>query len=173
MWRKFGARRSRCPAHRPGVRSDARGQGVLERFESATTHIFIFRTIPSLVTKNSYIDPLLWGEGLVISSRCGQHLIPFKDGVLEMITEEVAKKQLETLHQEGSVLAEEFGAEQQRRRKIYGKREPQNTVRVVIQNFSEEKRRRKSRSRLRNPCRSMRATSRNAIRVGTAVPCRS
>lgn len=38
-----------------------------------------------------------------------------------MITEETARKQLETLHQEGSSLAEEFGAEQRRRPTLYPK----------------------------------------------------
>ena len=38
-----------------------------------------------------------------------------------MITEDTARKQLETLHQEGSALAEEFGAEQRRRPTLYPK----------------------------------------------------
>ena len=56
-----------------------------------------------------------------------------------MITEETARKQLETLHQEGSALAEEFGAEQLRLRKLYGRRGPKKIGGVVILNFSEGK----------------------------------
>ena len=55
-----------------------------------------------------------------------------------MITEEVAKKQLKTLHKEGSALAEEFGAELQRRWKLYGKQESKNEMRVIIRKFSAD-----------------------------------
>src|SRR5690348_13145225 len=43
-------------------------------------------------------------------------------GLMTMITEDTARKQLETLYQEGSVLAEEFGAEQRRRPTRYRKK---------------------------------------------------
>jgi hypothetical protein len=39
---------------------------------------------------------------------------------------------LETLHQEGTALAEEFGAEQRERQKLYGKREPKKNTGIVI-----------------------------------------
>ena len=55
-----------------------------------------------------------------------------------MITEETARKQLDTLHQEGSALAEEFGAEQLRRRKLYPKQEMKGKVHVVIRKLSED-----------------------------------
>lgn len=60
-----------------------------------------------------------------------------------MITEEVARKQLETLHQEGSALAEEFGAEQQRRRKLYGKRAPKETPGLLIVHVGLQKKEKK------------------------------
>jgi hypothetical protein len=56
-----------------------------------------------------------------------------------MITEENAKKQLQTLHQEGSVLAEEFSAEQLRRGKLYPKRRSKKQLKVVILHFSDKK----------------------------------
>ena len=56
-----------------------------------------------------------------------------------MITEENAKKQLKTLHQEGSALAEEFGAEQLRRGKLYPKRRLKKQLEVVILHFSDKK----------------------------------
>ena len=55
-----------------------------------------------------------------------------------MFTEESARKQLDTLHQEGSALAEEFGAEQRRRRKLYPKQEMKGKVHVVIRKLSED-----------------------------------
>lgn len=55
-----------------------------------------------------------------------------------MITEETARKQLDTLHQEGISLAEEFGAEQLRERKLYGKRKPKHTNGVVVVRFAGE-----------------------------------
>ncbi|HEV2111390.1 MAG TPA: hypothetical protein VGT99_08555 [Gammaproteobacteria bacterium] len=60
-----------------------------------------------------------------------------------MITEEVARKQLETLHQEGSALAEEFGAEQLRRRKLYGKRAPKETPGLLIVHVGLQKKEKK------------------------------
>lgn len=53
-----------------------------------------------------------------------------------MITEDTARKQLETLHQEGSTLAEEFGAEQSRLRKLSGKQGGKKTGGVVILKMS-------------------------------------
>ena len=55
-----------------------------------------------------------------------------------MITEENARKQLDTLHREGSSLAAEFDAEQPRLRKLYRKRTPKNTVRVKIRRLAED-----------------------------------
>ncbi|HEY1774188.1 MAG TPA: hypothetical protein VGH91_13450 [Gammaproteobacteria bacterium] len=53
-----------------------------------------------------------------------------------MITEEQARKQLKTLHQEGSALAQEFGAGQLRQGKLRGKRTSNKTINVVIRKFS-------------------------------------
>ncbi len=55
-----------------------------------------------------------------------------------MITEETARKQLHSLHQEGYTLAEEFGAEQLRLRKLHGK-QGKKTGGVVIIKYSGEK----------------------------------
>lgn len=56
-----------------------------------------------------------------------------------MITEEVAKQQLQTLHLEGSALAEEFSAEYRRQRKLYPKPAPKNALKVVIVKFAGDK----------------------------------
>jgi len=49
-----------------------------------------------------------------------------------MITEETARKQLETLHQEGMALAEEFDAEQRERERLYGPLEPDDEKQIVV-----------------------------------------
>ncbi|HEV2332750.1 MAG TPA: hypothetical protein VGV16_06270 [Gammaproteobacteria bacterium] len=56
-----------------------------------------------------------------------------------MITEEVAKKQLQTLHLEGIALVEEFGAEYRRQRKLYPKPAPKDALNVVIVRFAGDK----------------------------------
>jgi hypothetical protein len=55
-----------------------------------------------------------------------------------MITEEQARKQLETLHQVGSVLVEEFATEQAQRPKSPSKRRDKETLRVLIRRFGEK-----------------------------------
>jgi hypothetical protein len=60
-----------------------------------------------------------------------------------MLTEEEARKQLETLHKEGSALVAEFDAEQRERRKLYPKREPKKgsgVLVVTIDRFDKKKR---------------------------------
>jgi hypothetical protein len=63
----------------------------------------------------------------------------------QMITEETARKQLDTLHQEGMALAGEFESEQRERQKLYGDRERKHDqqLTVVIHTLSSQKRRKK------------------------------
>jgi hypothetical protein len=50
-----------------------------------------------------------------------------------MITEEMARKQLKGLHQEGSALVEEFEVEQRSRPKPQRRQKAKGTINVVIQ----------------------------------------
>jgi len=63
-----------------------------------------------------------------------------------MITDQAAGKQLQTLHQEGAALAEEFEAEQRERQRLYGAQERKDDPqpRVVIRKFGNKKRKRKA-----------------------------
>lgn len=63
-----------------------------------------------------------------------------------MITDQVARGQLETLHQEGMALAGEFEAEQRERQKLYGTREqpPEPELKVIIRKFGKKQRKPKA-----------------------------
>lgn len=53
-----------------------------------------------------------------------------------MITEEMARRHLQALHEEGSSLVEEFAAEQRSRPKFHRKQETKGAVNVIIRRFS-------------------------------------
>ena len=70
-----------------------------------------------------------------------------------MITEEMARRHLQALHEEGSSLVEEFEAEQRERLRLYGRREPKKSEQlvVVIRDFSRGQRKKQEKEAAQSP----------------------